>query len=298
MIARDEKRQPGETNEVNGSIAPVRADVNYVRNPPSMGEAPLTFVTEAEERSSMQTVPGRRVWIHDVRGEDTSLDREGFVLVDHVSAVSEFDEIEEDGAVDRLYIDEMAALLVEVTGADRVLMVGGGKKRYGESATDKLAGLKNAKPARYPHGDVTDASGPEQAAGLVSVVPGLRLEDFGRWALYNMWRSTTPPPQDHPLAVCDARTIGPADGVPVIAVTEIRGVGAFEFETTGYLYNPRHRWCYFCDMTPTEVLIFKTHDNDPARAHRVAHTAFTDPTCPPGVPTRASVEIRALALFR
>ena len=27
------------------------------------------------------------------------------------------------------------------------------------------------------------------------------------------------------------------------------------------------------------------------------HTAFTDPTCPPGVPTRASVEMRALALF-
>jgi hypothetical protein len=29
----------------------------------------------------------------------------------------------------------------------------------------------------------------------------------------------------------------------------------------------------------------------------VPHSAFTDPTCPPGVPTRASVEVRALALF-
>jgi hypothetical protein len=50
-------------------------------------------------------------------------------------------------------------------------------------------------------------------------------------------------------------------------------------------------------MTPNEVLVFKTHDSDPARAHRVAHTAFDDPTCPPGTPARASVEARALALF-
>jgi hypothetical protein len=64
------------------------------------------------------------------------------------------------------------------------------------------------------------------------------------------------------------------------------------------VHNPGHRWCWFRDMTADEVLVFKTHDSDPERAHRVAHTAFTDPTCPPGTPTRASVEIRALALFR
>jgi hypothetical protein len=272
--------------------------VNYVRNPPPEGAEPLTFVTEAEERSTMETLPGRQMWIHDLRGEDTSLDREGFVLVEHVSAVADFELIEEDPEVDQLYIDEMSDLLADVAGADRVLMLGGGKKRYGESVTDKLAALKNAKPARYPHGDVTDVSGPEQAGGLVGLVPGLKLEAFGRWALYNMWRSITPPPQDYPLAVCDDRTIGSDDGVPVIAITEIRGIGDFEFETTGYLYNPKHRWCYFRDMTPDEVLVFKTHDSDPALAHRVAHTAFTDPTCPPGTPTRASVEMRALALFR
>ena len=277
--------------------ARVRADVNYVRNPPPAGADPLTFVTEAEALSTMQTLPGRQVWIHDVRGEDTSLDREGFVLVDHVSAVASFDLIEEHPEVDQLYVDEMSGLMAEVAGADRVVMLGGGKKRYGESAIDKLAPLKNAKPARYPHGDVTDVSGPEQAAGVASLVPGLDLVDFGRWALFNMWRSTTPPPQDHPLAVCDARTIRSDDGVPVMAVTEIRGFGAYEFETTGYRHNPEHRWCYFRDMTPHEVLVFKTHDSDPARAHRVAHTAFTDPTCPPGTPTRASVEMRALALF-
>ncbi|MDA8046464.1 MAG: CmcJ/NvfI family oxidoreductase [Actinomycetota bacterium] len=276
----------------------VRAEIYYVRNPPPTGAEALTFVTETEDRSTMRTRPGRMMTIHDLRGVETDLDREGFVLVQHTSSVSDFDAIEEDAAVDRQYVVEMTGLLSSVTGADQVIMLGGGKKRYGESATDKLANLKNAKPARYPHGDVTDVSGPVQAAGLAAMVPGLDLTKFGRWALFNMWRSTSQPPQDHPLAVCDARSVEAADGVPVIAVTEIRGFGSLDFETTGYLFNSAHRWCWFRDMTPQEVLIFKTHDSDPSRAHRVPHTAFTHPDCPPGTPTRSSVEMRALAVFR
>jgi hypothetical protein len=276
----------------------VRAEVNYVRNPPPPGGPPLTFVTEDEHRSTMQVRPGVPVWIEDVRGTETSLDDEGFVLVSHATAVADLELVEEDPAVDRQYAREMTAVLAELTGADRVLALGGGKKRYGESETEKLAPLRNAKPARYAHGDVTDVSGPQQAIGFAGLVPGLDLDDYHRWALYNVWRSITPPPQDFPLAVCDARTIDPDDAVPVVAVTEIRGFGPFEFETSGYRYDPRHRWCYVRDMRPDEVLVFKTHDTDPTRAHRVAHTAFTDPTCPPGTPTRASVEMRALVLFR
>ena len=89
----------------------------------------------------MRTLPGRPVWITDARGLETDLDREGFVLVRHVSAVADFDLIQEDPAVDQQYIDEMTELLARVTGAAQVFMLGGGKKRYGESATDKLAPL-------------------------------------------------------------------------------------------------------------------------------------------------------------
>jgi hypothetical protein len=276
----------------------VQADVNYIRNPSPAGSEPLTFVTEVQDRSTMETLPGRPVVIYNLRGTKTSLDLEGFALVPHVSSVSKFGDIEEDPATDQLYIGEITQLVTEVTGAAKVVMLGGGKKRYGESADEKLSRLKNGKPARYPHGDVTDVSGPAQAEGLLSFTTDLRLADFPRWALYNVWRSVTPPPQDIPLAVCDARTVDPADGVTVVAVTEIRGHGTLRFDTTGYLYRPAHRWCYFRDMTPDEVLVFKTHDSDLDRAHRVPHTAFTDPSCPPGTPTRASVEMRALALFR
>jgi hypothetical protein len=275
----------------------VRAEVNYVWNPPAAHGEVLEFVTEAEEHSTMRTLPGRLVEITDARGLGTDLDREGFALVPHVSAVEDFDLIQVDPVVDQQYIAEITELLARVTGASRAFMLGGGKKRYGESATEKLAALCNAKPARYPHADNTDESSRELVEMVASFVPDLDLAHYSRWALYNLWRATTPPPQDFPLAVCDARTLVPGDEVTVKAITEEVGAGAIRHDTTGYVYNPAHRWYYFPDMTPDEVLVFKAHDTDPSRSRRVPHTAFTDPTCPAGVPTRASVEMRGLALF-
>jgi hypothetical protein len=275
----------------------MRADVNYIRNRPTAPGDVLEFVTEDEMLSTMRTVPGRPVSIADARPLTTDLDREGFVLVPHVSAVTDFDAIQEDPAVDQLYIDEMTELLVQVTGASMALMLGGGKKRYGESATEKLAPLANAKPARYPHADNTDVSAVDLVDLIVQFVDGLDATEYPRYALYNMWRAVTPPPQDFPLAVCDARTIAPGDEVTVTAVTRERGRGDIRHDTTGYVYNPAHRWHYYRDMTPAEVVVFKAHDTDTGRAGRVPHTAFTDPTCPPGTPTRASVEMRGLAFF-
>lgn len=275
----------------------VDAEVNYVRNAPAADDGRvLEFVTEDERHSTMVTSPGRTVHIDDARGLDTDLDREGFVLVRHESAVIDFDRIQEDPAVDQQYVDEITELVAQVTGASKVVMLGGGKKRYGEGAVDKWTRLSNAKPARYPHADNTDESSVQLAEAMAAFVPGVDLERTSRWAFYNVWRATTPPPQDFPLAVCDARTLDRADEVTVKAITEERG-GEIRHDTTSYRYNRAHRWYYFRDMTPDEVIVFKTHDTDPTRARRVAHTAFTDPTCPPGVTTRASVEMRALALF-
>lgn len=279
------------------SDAGVQAVINYVRNPVGDGAAPLTFVTEHEDQSTMITLPGMPVWISDMREQETSLEREGFALVGHVSAASDLHQIEEDPAVDQFYINEMTEFLKDLTGASVVIMQGGGKKRYGPSATDKLSGLKNALPALYPHGDTTDRSARELADRILEHVPGLELSDMRRWAHINMWRPITPPPHDYPLAVCDARTLSDKHREPVVAHTETRTTETFAFETTGYLHDARHRWCYFSNMTPEEVLVFITYNSDPNLPHQVAHSAFLDPTCPAGTPARGSVEMRALALF-
>ena len=271
----------------------VRATVNYVRG--AAGSS-LQYVTEDESRSTMRTEP-TEVWIDDLRGEATDLDREGFVLVPHVSAVPDFGSIEEDPEVDARYGDELAGLLEELTGATRVVMLSGGKKRFGEGAREELAPLKNAMPARYPHADNTDRSATGLVRAMATFLDDVDLAGASRWALFNLWRAVSPPPQDIPLAVCDARTVAPDDEVVVTAVTVERNLPEVRHDTTGYLRNPDHRWCWFRDMTRDEVLVFKAHDTDAARPCRVPHTAFDDPTCPPGTPTRASVEARALALF-
>ncbi|MCW1429528.1 CmcJ/NvfI family oxidoreductase [Novosphingobium sp. JCM 18896] len=275
----------------------VTATVNYVRNPrASAAEPHLEFCTENESLSTMDTLPGRSVTIHAARDLATSLDHEGFVLVPHVSAVEDFRLIEEDPAVDQLYIDEMATLLRETTGGVFAMLLGGGKKRFGESASDLLAPLINAKPARYAHADNTDESAAQLFARITEAA-GDRLPKNARWALYNMWRAVSPPPQDFPLAVCDAGSVAPTDEVTVTAVTSTRETGEMRHDTTGYLYNPQHRWHYFPDMTRDEVIIFKAHDSRDDVTRRVPHTAFTDPDCPPGTPTRASVEARGLVIF-
>ncbi|MCB2062147.1 MAG: hypothetical protein KDE25_01575 [Novosphingobium sp.] len=275
----------------------VRATINYVRNPVAPGKPPLTFVTEQDHLSTMETLPGREVWIENLRGKGSSLDREGFELVRHASAVPDFHLIEEHAETGQLYAEEMSALLATATGASRVIVLDGGKKRYGPGATERLAGLTNALPALYPHGDTTDESALRLSRMILEHMPGVELEGYSRWAHYNMWRPITPPPQDYPLALCDARTITQADRETVVAHTATATSENFVFDTSGYLHNPHHRWCYFRDMDPDEVLVFVTHDSDPERPHQVAHSAFLDPTCPPGTPTRGSVEMRALALF-
>ncbi len=275
----------------------VTSEVNYIRNAPAAAGEVLEFVTADEERSTMQTLPGRPMFITNARPLTTELDREGFVLVRHASSIADFSLIEEDPDVDQRYVDEMTELLTDVTGAAKVILLGGGKKRYGETATEELSPLLNAKPARYPHADNTDASSAELIALIGMFVDDVDLEAYSRHAMYNAWRAVSPPPQDIPLAVCDARTVQPDDEVTIRAVS-LERAGEIVHDTTGYRYSASHRWHYYPDMTRDEVLVFKAHDTDPHRSRRVPHTAFADPSCPAGAPTRASVEARALALFR
>ena len=212
------------------------------------------------------------------------------------SAVADFHQIQVDPAVDAQYMEETAAMLTELTGAARVIMLGGGKKRYGESAVDQLAPLKNAKPARYPHADNTDASALELANLFDMFVDDFDLGAYRRWAMYNVWRAITPPPQDFPLAVCDAQSVQ----------RDRRGDRHRDHRRAPRRDRPRHDELRAQPRAP--LVLLPRHDDRrgdrvqvrrqrSTGAVRVAHTAFTDPTCPPGVPTRASVEMRALAVF-
>jgi hypothetical protein len=125
----------------------------------------------------------------------------------------------------------------------------------------------------------------------------VKLRSGQRLVGYNVWRVLSPPPQDVPLAVCDARTLARKDLVPAEGSYEECDPPWWNMECYLARYNPEHRWIYFRDMRPEEVLVFRTFDFGPGWRAGVAHSAFDDPTCPPGVPARTSIEARAIALF-
>ena len=68
-------------------------------------------------------------------------------------------------------------------------------------------------------------------------------------------------------------------------------------QTYAITHNPAHRWYWFPQMRREEALVFKVYDSIKDSARWTAHTAFDDPTAPPGARPRESIEIRTLALF-
>ena len=267
----------------------VEAKINYLDD---MDIRPAFYATDYSRdnlKIKAETLP-----IHDARRvkEHASLDREGFVLKPHKSAVSNFRDQDE---ISRHYLPEIQQLMLEVTGAEHVIMSPRGVLRFGERSKDYGAGV-NTRPARFVHVDYTGRSVPVLLDPLLDAT-GFRMREGQRFIGFNVWRALSEPPQDIPLSVCDARTVAAEDLVPADAIFDAPGAPEFSFEAYLVRYNPNHRWFYFPDMQLDEVLIFKAYDSDPAYPRRVPHVAFDDPGCPPEVPPRASIEVRGFAFF-
>jgi hypothetical protein len=217
-----------------------------------------------------------------------SLDVQGFTLVNHRSAVSDFAD---PAVVWDLHRGEIINLITAETGADAVIVSSPGLLRYSERS-GKAGAFNNSRPARFAHIDVSDATAAAFAAQAQPAGRGV-----ARFAHFNIWRALSIPPQDVPLAVCDARSVAPVDLIFADAIFDEAGKPEWSFEGLVVAHNPGHRWHWFRDMTIDEALIFKTNDSDPARAHNVPHVAFDDPNCPPAAAPRVSIEMRATAYW-
>lgn len=275
---------------LNPPLERVETTMNYLANAaPADGSRWLQYWINDASRTNMVSGP-HDVVVRDARpiADHLDLDREGFRLVPHKSQVQNWRDPEH---VAKYQPRELEDLVKEVTGAVKAFGIGP-MLRFGEASSEN-EGRFNSKPARFVHADFVD----ETAHWIFDIWPDVRPEDYSRIAIYNVWRTFTPPPQDIPLAVCDARSVAPQDPVDALAVMDAKDRPVFRNVTAVYRPNPDHRWYYFRDMTADEVLIFKQHDSDSSRAHRVPHSAFSDPTCPAGVPPRGSAEARILAVF-
>ncbi|HEY0746792.1 MAG TPA: CmcJ/NvfI family oxidoreductase [Steroidobacteraceae bacterium] len=226
--------------------------------------------------------------ICDARGLKMTLDGAGFTLCAHCSAVADFTD---RTAVEAIYRPEIVDLVGTVSGADLVLVNSPGVLRFSERSA--MSGeLDNSRPARFAHVDISDATA---AAFAQRAAPeGRRVS---RFVHYNIWRVISKPPQDVPLAVCDARSVTPADLIFADAVFNSPNRPEWSFEGIVVAHHPGHRWHWYSDMTRDEALVFKTNDSDLMRAHCVPHVAFDNPQAGPQAAPRASIEMRAIALW-
>lgn len=265
----------------------VAGRVNYTG---AMTERPRYYANDHSR--DVLALEERTIQVEDGRQQEQapSLEREGFALVKHRSAILDF---RNTAAVAQLYPAEIERLIVKLSGADRAVVGSPGVLRFSESSPDS-GRLNNSRPARFVHIDVSDPTARQFADRSRPTDVG---QPVRRFAHYNVWRVLSPPPQDVPLAVCDARSISQQDLLEADAIFDVPGKPEWSFEGLVLRYSPQHRWIYFSNMSSEEALVFKTNDSDPGQPHHVPHSAFNDPTCPSGVPPRASIEMRAIAYW-
>lgn len=222
----------------------------------------------------------------DGRAAPPRLDREGFCLVPHASGIANFEDRDE---VAGHHPAEIVELLLGLTGADEVLVTSPGILRFSER-TGRAGTLNNSMPARFAHIDTTAETARQFAAR--SLPPGRTAR---RHAHFNVWRAFSGPPQDVPLACCDARSVAPEDLLVADAIFDEPDGREWGFESWLVAHAPAHRWVWFPAMTRDEAIVFRTSDS--AGGMAVPHVAFDNPLAPPDAPPRASIEMRAVAFW-
>ena len=264
-------------------------------------EAPIRYLVEREERIVnyvYEPPPGvpRKSGTYDFFAmkiengrkivDTPTLDQHGFQLGEHETKVKDFYDREEVKAV---HYPEVEQLLKDVLGVEKVVVFDHNvrctpKKKKGDRS---ISGT-----TRFAHNDYTLRSGPRRVRDLLDADEAEeRLKH--PFMQINVWRPIERAIQESPLAVCDAQSMELED----FRETDLKFPGR-----TGEIYtvahNPNHRWIYFPQMKPPEVLFLKGYDSrDDGRARFPAHTGFDDPTSPPNAPARESVEARTFVFY-
>lgn len=264
---------------------PVIARMNYLG---SRSGRPA-YITEAPDSTNTMRLDPRDVPIMDFRDnrDEVNLSNAGVELFDHRSSVTDFAS---DEQLNNTYVPEIRELMCTITGASKV-HVTPPMLRWSERERHPMK--VNSRPGRIVHVDYTLCSFHDYAE--VHVHEDVDRERWlaGRYAVFNIWRAVSQPPQDCPLAFINRRTTNMADVVEGDVVTNSENALELRYGTSFYTWSPLHRWGYFRGMTRDEVAVFLAYDSADDVLPGVPHSAFDDPTCPADALPRASCELRA-----
>ena len=268
--------------DLKSVVAPLNFLVPMAEKPVAYNYEPPPGVPVRTGKSEEHQVP-----IRDARPliGRLSLDKEGFVLLQHQTAVKNFYDEDE---ITSVYYSECEQVIREVTGAARVVAF---DHILRNAAMAALAGSCVKIPAKRVHNDYTAWSSPQRVRQLM----GEEAEELlkHRFAIINLWRPIRGPVLESPLTLCDAQSLAEEDLIPSdLKYPDRTG------ETYSITYNPNQRYYYFPKMQADEAVLIRCFDSAPHGAARFSgHTGFDDPTSPPDAPPRESLEVRTLVFF-
>jgi hypothetical protein len=254
-----------------------------------MAEKPVAYNYEPPPGVPVRTGKSEehRVTIRDARPliGQLSLDKQGFVLLHHQTAVKNFYDEDE---IKSVYYPECERVMKEAAGAARVVAF---DHIVRNAAMAALEGSTIKIPAKRVHNDYTAWSSPKRVRDLM----GDEAEELlkHRFAIINLWRPICGPVLESPLTLCDAQSLAEED----LVASDLKYPDRTG-ETYAITYNPNQRYYYFPKMQPDEPVLIRCFDSAPPGAARFsAHTGFDDPTSPPDAPPRESLEVRMLVFY-
>ncbi len=226
-----------------------------------------------------------------------TLREHGFCIGHHHTRISDW---EHNYGPDAPYAAEVCEAAVQLCGADLVVPMGGMVRSSG------LTSATVQPPAAEAHVDFTPPCA-ERIAETIYRRAQPQGPGYRRFIAFSLWRALSAPPQDMPLALCEGGSVREGEGThnTKVDVDEIPTGDALFAPIKGeelmaaatiFHHSPDHRWWYFPDMTPDEVIFIKFYDSDHSGAWRCPHTAFRD-TTRPDARERRSIEFRGIAYF-
>ncbi len=310
------RRQPEEVHDEPLDLPFVEASVNYIGEKHLGPNAIRPVIHPSDDSLGNIDLQPRRVRIYNARPiqAELSLAREGFVLVKSklpALNMNDYDELQKG------YLPVVQSVVEEATGAAKVVVTDGVFMRTTKAAHAPVGWMTPGKPALHVHTDYTattarqviersyDRNTADPARGYAETAEALKqsVDAPAGYRRYQQvigvqtWRVISPPPHDSTLAVCAANTVLPEDIVEGDFIAEFPGAAEpVLVPECFYGYYPNHRWFYFPDLQPDEVLVFMSFDFEAPERRRVIHSAFEVPNQPAGA-HRTSIEGRAFAFF-
>jgi hypothetical protein len=222
--------------------------------------------------------------VHDARAHaaELSFERNGFTLLKHKTDI-DFQSRED---VTKRYFPQVSKIVSDLTGARDVIV-------FADLIRSEVR-EEGCEPALSAHIDFCE----DTIRRFVQIFRPQQAEQYlhKRLMAINLWRPIVPVKR-LPLALCDALSVDHRDFLTIYLIGREAPDGKGNFAGLNMAYNPSHRWFYYPDMQPDEVLAFKLYDSGDRTAGLTGHTAFDDPASPSDAVRRISHEVRTIAVL-